>query len=505
MESKDLTSQEQERIMAKFAQMSFANLKKNIIQDLINNRNESIIYRKYTKDKIVDMLGSPQKYEKEIRELSGFIYLVSSHYRRLVDYYSTILLYNYSIIPTKLTVKPPKKTEYKNDFFYVVNECEKYNLKHEATKAIKVAIRDGVYFGLEYETEDSYYIKPFDSRYAKISSIEDGVFKFSVDMAYFMGKEYLLPMYGTNFINAYDAYKGNSKKNIKANKNLKWFEPDNGICLKCDESDPIYSLPFFTGLLLSVFDIEDYKMLQKAKTENDNYKVLSAKMDTDENGVPLMDFEIAQKYYGQMAQNLPDGIGLLMSPFEVQDFSFQNSTASDKSNVVLAEESFWTGAGTSSLLFGSTKATSSASLTLSVKPDEAISFAILQQFERFFNKKIKLMNLKNSFKLSFSNQSIFNSDEIINRLSKASMYGVPSKMQYASALGMSPSDVIGMSYIEDDILGLGKKTWVNPLVSSSVQSGNPTDDGGRPSNVSQGEGLTESGEQTKENDSNASK
>lgn len=504
MEVANLTKQEQDKLMLKFSQLAFSNLKKNIIQDLINGRNESVIYQKYSKEKIVMLLENPQKHEKEIRELSGFIYLVSSHYRRLIDYYSTILLYNYTVIPTKLPISKINKTEYKNTFFHVINECEKYNLRHEATKAIKIAVRDGIYYGLCYETDDSFYIKPFDNRYAKISSIEDGVFVPSINMSYFSGKEYLLSMYGSDFVRAYEAYKGNPKNGTKGDKNKKWYEPKNGICLKVDESDAVYSLPLFTGLLLSVFDIEDYKMLQKAKTENENYKALSAQMETDDNGVPKMDYEIAEKYYGQMAQNLPDGIGLFLSPFEVKDFSFQTSTAADRNNVISAEEEFWMAAGTSSLLFGSTKATSSAALTLSVKPDEAISFALLQQFERFFNKKIKLMDLPYGFKLSFSNQSIFNSDEIINRLSKAATYGVPVKLQYSSALGMSPSDIIGMSYIEDDILELGRKAWISPLVSSNTQS-TVEGDGGRPTNASNGESLGDAGEATQNSDGNTNR
>lgn len=501
MEVKDLTKEEQDKIMLKYSMLSFANLKKNLIQDLVNSRNESVIYKKYPKERIVSMLENPQKNEKEIRELSGFLYLVSSHYRRLVDYYSTILKYNYVVVPTHLTPTKPAKTKYKEVYYNVINECEKYNLKHEAMKAIKIAVRDGVYFGLCYETDDSFYIKPFDNRYARISSIEDGSFVFSVDMDYFSGKEYLLDMYGDEFQSAWFQYMGDKKRKIKGDKNKRWFEPKNGICLKADESDPIYSLPLFTGLLLEVFSIEDYKMLQKAKAENDNYKALSAKMETDDEGIPKMEFDMAQKYYGQMAQNLPDGIGLLMSPFEIQDFSFQSSSASDRNAVTDAEDQFWYASGTSPLIFGSSKATSSSSLTLSVKPDEEIAFTLLQQFQRFFNKKIKKMDLAHGFKIKFSNQSIFNTDEYANRLSKASAYGVPVKLEYASALGLSPSDVVGMSYLEDDILGLTTKIWKSPLISSNTQStvGN---EGGRTSAKENGEQIGEAGEGTQNSDGN---
>lgn len=491
--------------MLQFANLSFANLKKNIIQDLINNKSESILYHRYSKEQVVRMMSDPQKNEKEIRELSGFIYLVSSHYRRLVDYYSTILLYNYIVVPTKIPTKKPNKTTYKNNYYHVVNECEKYNLRHECTKAIKIAVRDGVYYGLTYETDDSFYIKPFDNRHARISSIEDGAFKFSIDLNYFNGKQYLLDMYGPEMTVAYEAYKGNKEKGIEGDKNKRWYEAPNGVCIKVDESDPVYSLPLFCGLLLDILSIDDYKMLQKSKAENDNYKVLSAKIPTDDDGVPKMDFGVAQKYYGQMSQNLPEGIGLLLSPFDVQDFSFQTSTASDKNNVTDAINTFWQGAGTSSALFGGGNISSSSAMLLSVKPDEAISFSILQQLERFFNKKIKLMNLTYSFKISFLNQSIFNSDEVTNRLSKGATYAMPLKMKYCAALGLSPSDVLGLTYLEETALGLGDQVWKTPLLSTNTTSTNTSssdDTGGRPTNESKGVGLDDAGQQTKDTDAN---
>ena len=85
IEVKELNEDDREKALARYTQLLFANLKKNIVQDLINNHNESVIYKKYSKEQIVRMLENPQKNEKQIRELSGFIYLVSSHYRRLVD------------------------------------------------------------------------------------------------------------------------------------------------------------------------------------------------------------------------------------------------------------------------------------------------------------------------------------------------------------------------------------------------------------------------------------
>jgi len=481
----------------------FAKLQKNIVQDLYNNHNDSVIYKKFPKERVIKMFDNPQANERDLRELSGFLYQASTHYRRLVDYYATILLYNYTVVPTNLPLDINKE-KYKNTYLNVIYLCEKYNLRQEAKKAIKMAIRDGVYYGLCYETDISFHIRPFDNRYAKISTIEDSCFRFAIDLEYFNGKskDYIRDMYGNDILNAFIMYKGDKEKNIKGDKKKRWYEPPNGICIKADETDSVHSLPYFAGLAMSIFDIEDYSLLKKAKAENDNYKALAMKMITDEDGVPKMDYEMAMKYYDQASGNIPAGIGLIISPFDIQEFTFNKNSTAERDALIEAEENFYFSAGTSPLIFGSAKATSSSSLTLSVKPDEELAFSLLEQFQRFFNMKLKKMNLPYGFAIKFLDQSIFNRDEFINRYQKAASYGVSVKMQYAASLGLSPSDVEGMSYLEDEILGLGKTKWIHPLVSSNVQSGVNNDEGGRPTAEEKGEQIGDAGEKTRNTDGN---
>lgn len=499
MEVETITDEERNKIASRYAHLSFANLKRNIVQDLINNRNESVIYSKYTKEQIVTMLENPQKNEKQIRELSGFLCLVSSHYRRLIDYIASILLYNYTIIPTKIQNKKPTR-QYLNDYYTVINYADNCNIRHEAEKSIKIAARDGVFYGICYSTEDSFYIKPFDPRYAKVSSVEDGCLLFSVDMAYFSGKEYLLDMYGAEFRRAYEAYKGNKEKGTQGDKTKKWYEVPNSICVKADETDLIYSLPLFAGALLSILDIEDYRMLHKAKSEADNYKILSAEIET-EDGVPKMDFDIARKWFIPMVDELPDGVGAFLSPFKIGEHTFSSSQSSDRNDVDDAISSFWQSGGTTAALFGGTKLTSSSAIMLSVKPDESLAFSFLKQFERCLNRFIKKLNLKNGFKIKFSNQSIFNLDEHTNRLSKAATYGVPVKLEYATAVGLSPSEILGNTQLEN-VLGLCDTEWNKPLISSNTMSSDALNDGGRPTAEENGESVSDSSQNTRDSGAN---
>ena len=64
-----------------------------------------------------------------------------------------------------------------------------------------------------------------------------------------------------------------------------------------------------------------------------------------------------------------------------------------------------------------------------------------------------------------------------------------------------------MSYLEDSILGVGSKIFTRPFVSSNTMSNGGLDnEGGRPTAEESGETvITESNEQSRENDSNANR
>lgn len=508
----DMKNDQKTELMKKYAYY-FNQLAQRTIADLKTGINEeSSIYRKYPKERVLKMLKCPQRSEKQIRELSGYLWLISSHYRRLIEYYASLLLYNYYLSPIQLPFEKKDIDVYKKKYYKAVNFCDKWNFQQEAKKAITIAVRDGVFCGLYYEESNSFYIRPFDTKYTRITSIKDGCFIFSIDLLYFSRNEKLLYRYDEDIINAYRLYKRNKKGN-------RFYEPKNGICIKADPTDEVHSLPIFVGLIASIYDIEEYSVIQKIKSKNDIYKAVVMKMETDEYGIPKLSQDAADIYYEQASNNIADDVGLIMSPFEVDSISFSTNATSDTNAVTDAENEFWYKAGVSPLIFGSQKATSQGSLILSVKPDEALAFSLLKQFERFFNMRLKEENLP--FKISFLMQSIFNVDEVTNRYQKAATYGVGgAKLKYAASIGLSPAEVVGMSYLEDDILEIGTKSFIHPLISSNTLSNGGLDDSnnkqtnlsdnnvskvennngetGRPTNKSKGIVLSDEGEKTAE-------
>ena len=118
------------------------------------------------------------------------------------------------------------------------------------------------------------------------------------------------------------------------------------------------------------------------------------------------------------------------------------------------------------------------------------------------------MNLPYSFEMNFLEQSIFNEKDVQDSYFKGGQYGVSgSKLLYANSLGLEPADILGMSYLEDSILGVGSKIFTRPFVSSNTMSNGGLDEkNGRPTAEESGETvITESNEQTREDDSNANR
>jgi hypothetical protein len=80
---------------------------------------------------------------------------------------------------------------------------------------------------------------------------------------------------------------------------------------------------------------------------------------------------------------------------------------------------------------------------------------------------------------------------------KAGQSGVPVKQAIAAVLGYTPSDIITMGYLENDVLKMRDTIYSQPLLSSSTMS--PDNEAGRPKSS---EPKSEAGEQTEDSDAN---
>lgn len=463
----------------KFYKMDFSKLAKNVITDLDASGNTSILFDNFPKKRVMDALQNPQSNVEELRNISNFLYILSPHYRRLCNYHSEMPTLDWYIAPHKLDVTKVKIDQFRKAYDETLFSLENMRIKHEIMKVLQVVFREGIFYGYEYATEDSYMIQKLDPDNCRISSQEDGVYNFAFNFQYFDGNEDVLENYAPEFQTKYKAYQnstsrgGGARDRGKQQEDLTWQELDSAftICIKTDESIN-YPFPPFIGVFPEVYELEDYKALKKSNTEMQNYAIVSGTIPMNDKSDTANDFKVtldtAVQFGNKIVRELPDQVGFILSVFDdMQVFRLSDDkVGSDK--VEEAVSSFWNASGVGKSLFtdgGSTDAAIRASLIT----DEQSLFTLLRQVERWLNRKLTLNGKTYKFAITMLDTTWQNKKEKVSEELKASQFGIPNKIKLAATMGITQSSVSTMSFLENDVLQL-HENWV-PLQSSHTQSG----------------------------------
>jgi hypothetical protein len=386
---------------------------------------------------------------------------------------ATLHLLDYTIDPYYINQEKVNERTFAVTYNNICLQVENMNIKHELLKARVSAWRDDVFYGYIHNSGNSFYIQRMNPDYCDITGIINGCYTYSFDYSYFNGKP-------DSFFDQFpEEFRANYENIYKKNTKNRWIEvnPDNTFCIKVNE-DIDYPLIPFCSVFAALYDIEDYKALQKTRTAIGAYSLLALTLplakDADSSNPYLIDPDEVAKYYNFMAGILPSEIGLLLSPSEIKQFQFDD-TKNEVNRVSDSTNQFWAESGVSQLLMSAADGTG-ASLAKSVITDEALSWSVVKQIERNLNRFIDKFNASDyRFKIDILPTTIFNWQDVYNNYMNAAMYGLPTKLKAGSALGMSPNTFNNMIYLENKILALTDNMM--PVLSANTMS---PDKGGRP-------------------------
>ena len=463
-----------------------------------DNEGKSYPYFKYKKDELLKLMVEPELHEKELRNISRYLFNVSPQYKRTILYFANMTPLDYIIRPFKFDKEKYLKDNGKNFKYCYKKACdflEILNLKHEMVKAKIIAWREDVYYGYIYKNKDSVYIRTLNPDYCAITSICDGCYMYAFDFSYFdkFGNELQLELnnYGEEFIQKYKLYLENRNE-------YRWqeLEHNNEFCLKVNEDNIKPVIPFL-GCLPALYDIEDYKEIKKSSAEIENYKGLGLKVPIDSEGQPLMSQNQMDDFYNMIANILPKNVGLYMTPTDLQEINFEKNNSTN--TVSESIKDYFNDVGVSSLLFGG-DSQSSTSLKISLIADESLAFALNRQIERNVNRLLKNITGNTKFQISILDVSYYHQKDMHDLYIKDAQYGAPTKTSILASLGFDQSILDGMCFLENDILDLINK--FKPLQSSYTSSSTNDEDNGRPNSDDTGNDLSDSGEETKERDVN---
>lgn len=470
----------------------FALLNHLIMRDL-NNNTTAPTFALYSKDNISTYLSNPYKYEKQLRKAVVYIYGASPHFRRLVQYFVGLSDLSYIVEPYRIDPKKANVKTVNNNYRKVLNMLSSMNIKTQLPKILTVCLREDVFFGTTWITNDSITIQQLPSDYCAISSIEGNVLNVSFDFSYFNSRVAMLDNYPAEFRRKYEIY--------RSNKLMRWMELDSptSFAIKCNTDILDYAIPPFAGILREVYELEDYRNLKLTKTALENYAMLAMKLPLTEDGGWGIDLDKAKEFWRNLDAVLPEEVGSVLTPMPIDKISFERSNTGDIDTIADAEQTLYTAAGVSSLLFNNEKASANA-LLLSIKADQSITYGIVKSIGDAINRLLQAQSYGKNFVVNFLDVSPFNRKEAGDAYLKAASYGLPTISAYAASQGIGQAELDTMSFLETEVLGL--QDMFRPIQSSSQMSsdnlnGNgATDEGGAP--VKDMEDLTESGEQNRE-------
>ena len=472
---KELTDQERIAALQKdeISRAKFAAVK-DVLQliDLTSSKTQS--YTVYSKDNLRTYLQNPstEANQKNLRNLSEFLYTVSHVYRRLVlNKANQFDAKSYIVYPKLNDNGDVEESSYQN-YIKTSNYVQGMHLDTQVRKCLIKAWLDDVVYGFCYgEPEnDNFFIHILNPDYCKISSVDyySGKINFAFNFSFFDGSNsFYLDVYDPIFNKMYNSYKSDSK--------LRWQElpPEKTFCLKINEENLDYPIPPFSGMFNSLIDLVDLSQIQAVKDELSAYKLIWAKIPTISGSKEVDDFavdlELANQFYQKLQGIIPDGIALGLSPLDLNDINFEANAAEDTNVVNKAYQNLIEANG--DIVLNSNKITNSESFKRAMMVESATAMSVVHQFNTFVNFYIKNNIGIEDVIVEFSDVSKYFKDDKIDQLLKLGGYGVPIKNQLISLLGISPAQARSLEYLEDKI-GLAKTKWVSPLVSSNVQSSN---------------------------------
>lgn len=478
--SKASKTVERKNVMV-FDSAEFARL---VITDLANKKNGRSLLKKYKQSEVREIIEGyklPRNQEKLV-EISQLLYANSPQYKRLVQYFGGMALFSHVLLPVK-DISKYKKDKVVKQYTQIGELIRLMNLRHEMTKLMISAFVEDVFYGYVHRTKKDFYIQKIDSKLCKITSVEDGVFNFSIDMSFFQKNEDTLHQWADEIQQKYRQWKIMKSKNPKLSE---WVELDaeNTICIKVNE-EILEIFPPFAGSFDAIYDIEGFKRLRKDREEIGNYMILTQELpmrkDSENNNDFMIDRDMMMYFHNMAVDVVPENVGVITSPMKIEPLKFDRDKV-DNDGVAKAERDFWSGNGTSQLLFNADKSTSQG-LLMSIKTDEEIVFGVLTQIERWVNRFLKFQFSDLMFNIDILDVTHFNQSDKHKMYLESAQFGIPVKSHIGATLGLSPIEIMNMAYLENDILELHEKFI--PLMSSHTMStkditGNKGEDGRPP-------------------------
>lgn len=425
---------------------------------------------------------------ESLKRISEYYYQTSGIYSRLCRYMAFLYKYDWKVTPyinapelivedddLENNVKINKKII--KNFNKVLHYLDIFNVKKNLNDiALKVIVK-GCYYGYlvrdNSQTKVSVQELPIDycrSRYTIDTRpvVEMRMDYFDRAFPQVSLRERVLKMFPEDFRRGYRLYKkGALNSNIPGESG--WYTLDVDCAFKFNMNDD--DCPPFASVIPDIIDLNNAKMLDLAKMEQQLQKLIVQKLPLDKNGDPLFDNDEAIDIHRNATRMLSNTIGarVLTTFAEVSVEDVADSDASSTSDQLeRVERSVYNEAGVSQMQFNTD---GNIALEKSLLNDEAVMGTLLTKFEDFLNQIVIPFNTNPAriyYKVMILPTTIYNYKDL-SKMYKEQMQVGQSKMLGQIALGQPQSAILADAYFENEVLNL-VNVLIPPLMSSTMNA-----------------------------------
>ena len=464
------------------------------LRDVAKNVRQTGI-TSYSKDKIIKYLKDISNYEKELRNLSRYLFYRSQVYFRLIMYNATMFDLNARyVVPPYDLGKTNNKNKMLKSYYQTLKILDTMDLQHQMLPVfINNFIEDAV-FGCCWIDETGMFILQIPAEYCKISGrYFTSDYSFSVDMSNYKRYEDIIEYLGEPFTSMYKAYGGNN-----ANK---WQPmPDEyALCTKARMESWETVCPVYSGLFLDLINLLDLADIQAVADEQQIYKLIVATIPTLANSSEAddwaVDVDTATEYYNKLSKSVSDYVGTAISPLPLEVLSFSDDQATDTTKIQNATRSVLNTSGGAQILNSSTISGAEAFRSATKADTELAISCLLGQVQGFVNRMLSYQ-MSNPSKVKFFEVSCYTKDALKESMQKDLNYGFVSSLAVNSLNGFSELDTLALNFLEKDVLDLRDR--FEPLKTASTSSSEDKAGGGQKKDGA----LTDEGEETRDLEKN---
>ena len=429
-------------------------------------------------DNFGEIMKRPRENYHELRKMSLALYNTNGIYTQMVNYMAWLYTFDYIIYPNHKT-EIDDKEKIKANFRLSAEWLDKFDIKETCPQILRDIFIEGTAFYYEVETKIKANLRKIPSEYCKISYVEDGVSRYSVNLSMLNSSN--IALFTDEIKKAYLEYVNGT------NKESWYLVSKKGVAFSTD-SEYSNGLPLFVFLIPNMKDLEKAKKLSDVKDVVDNQRIVIQKIPLDpRTNKALFPPSLAEKFHTATKNNLPDGVAITTNPLDVKVESFGNSYNQANDIMDRATREVWNNSGVSNQLFNNSN-NSAEALRKNVIVNQILIKRFLGYFTIYLNSKI---SRRWKYSMAFMPITEMNKAEMV-KLYSSSLATGGSRLQALSAYGLEPLQALNVLELEQNILDID--TLMMPKASGYNISSQEV---GRPTNEDKGIADSESAEDSK--------